>query len=85
MEDGVLHIQCEKVKPGESCTLPASRNYPRAHVSMLASDAVSCAPTGTSAIAGHESTDVLSQEEDKKAMMLQRFQKENPGFDFSGA
>jgi hypothetical protein len=26
----------------------------------------------------------MSQEEDKKAMMLQRFQKENPGFDFSG-
>ena len=33
---------------------------------------------------GHEEADVMSQEEDKKAMMLQRFQKENPGFDFSG-
>ena len=39
---------------------------------------------GTSAIVGHEEADVMSQEEDKKAMMLQRFQKENPGFDFSG-
>jgi len=57
-EDGVIHIQCEKTKPGE---------------------------TWASAIVGHAGTDELTQEEDKKAMMLQRFQKENPGFDFSGA
>jgi hypothetical protein len=30
------------------------------------------------AIAGHAANDAVSQEEDKKAMMLQRFQKENP-------
>lgn len=35
-------------------------------------------------LVGHAEADVMSQEEDKKAMMLQRFQKENPGFDFSG-
>ena len=57
-EDGVLHIQCEKVKPGEA--------WP-------------------SALKGHQALDAVGQEESKKAMMLQRFQKENPGFDFSGA
>eukprot|EP01114_Cavostelium_apophysatum_P008168 TRINITY_DN2048_c0_g1_i1.p1 TRINITY_DN2048_c0_g1~~TRINITY_DN2048_c0_g1_i1.p1 ORF type:complete len:155 (-),score=20.10 TRINITY_DN2048_c0_g1_i1:42-506(-) len=34
---------------------------------------------------GHEQLDPLSQEELKKTMMLERFQEENPGFDFSGA
>lgn len=29
--------------------------------------------------------DPLEQEETKKKLMLERFQEENPGFDFSGA
>ena len=34
---------------------------------------------------GHASTDPFTQSEVKKALMLERFQQENPGFDFSGA
>jgi len=39
----------------------------------------------TSALHGHGVLDPLTQEEDKKRLMLERFQEENPGFDFSGA
>ena len=38
----------------------------------------------SSAIAGHE-TSVAEQQADQKRLMLERFQQENPGFDFSGA
>ncbi len=34
---------------------------------------------------GHKVTTALDQEELKKKMMLERFQEENPGFDFSQA
>lgn len=37
------------------------------------------------AIAGHNCLDSFSEEEVKKKLMLERFQEENPGFDFSGA
>mmetsp|Transcript_8739 Transcript_8739/g.25177 ORF Transcript_8739/g.25177 Transcript_8739/m.25177 type:complete len:157 (+) Transcript_8739:209-679(+) len=37
-----------------------------------------------SAFAGHE-VDVMTAEADQKRLMLERFQEENPGFDFSGA
>lgn len=36
------------------------------------------------ALAGHQ-VDVVAQQEDRKRLMLQRFQQEHPGFDFSGA
>jgi len=42
------------------------------------------ATTWASAIAGHELTEVERQE-DQKRLMLERFQVENPGFDFSDA
>ena len=34
---------------------------------------------------GHESLNPLEEEELKKKMMIERFQEEHPGFDFSGA
>jgi hypothetical protein len=34
---------------------------------------------------GHENLNALEEEELKKKLMLERFQEENPGFDFSGA
>eukprot|EP01111_Echinosteliopsis_oligospora_P012959 TRINITY_DN4530_c0_g1_i4.p1 TRINITY_DN4530_c0_g1~~TRINITY_DN4530_c0_g1_i4.p1 ORF type:complete len:154 (+),score=46.79 TRINITY_DN4530_c0_g1_i4:41-502(+) len=38
-----------------------------------------------SALKGQQPLDPLSEEEVKKKLMLERFQSENPGFDFSGA
>ena len=40
--------------------------------------------TWPSAIAGHDVA-VAEQQADQKRLMLERFQAENPGFDFSGA
>ena len=34
---------------------------------------------------GHTCVDPFTQSEMKKSLMLERFQRENPGFDFSGA
>eukprot|EP00898_Chlorokybus_atmophyticus_P001281 jgi/Chlat1/2153/Chrsp17S02732 len=34
---------------------------------------------------GHEQLDPLQQDSEQKRLMLERFQQENPGFDFSGA
>ena len=34
---------------------------------------------------GHEDTDATATEADKKAILLERFQAEHPGFDFRGA
>ena len=41
--------------------------------------------TWNSALAGHEALDPFTKGEVQKKMMLERFQEENPGFDFSGA
>jgi len=41
--------------------------------------------TWNAAFKGHEQLDPISQEKVKRQMMLERFQAENPGFDFSGA
>ncbi|TYZ61096.1 hypothetical protein PybrP1_004557 [[Pythium] brassicae (nom. inval.)] len=38
-----------------------------------------------SVFVGHGELDPLAQEATKQQMMLERFQEENPGFDFSGA
>ena len=38
-----------------------------------------------SALKGHQELDPMMQEEMKKTILLERFQEENPGFDFSGA
>ena len=37
------------------------------------------------AFANHIRTDPVTEEEVRKQIMLERFQAENPGFDFSGA
>jgi len=42
------------------------------------------AATWTSAIAGHE-VSFVEQQADQRRLMLERFQQEHPGFDFSGA
>jgi hypothetical protein len=42
------------------------------------------ASTWLSAIAGHQ-IDLAKQQADQKRLMLERFQQEHPGFDFSGA
>ena len=34
---------------------------------------------------GHDELDATAAEADKKALLLERFQAENPGFDFRGA
>ena len=39
----------------------------------------------TSACKGHQALDPITQEEIKKNILLERFQEENPGFDFSQA
>ena len=39
----------------------------------------------TCLLVGHDSSDVLSLEADRKRMLLERFQSEHPGFDFSDA
>ena len=41
--------------------------------------------TWGSVLKGHAPVDPFTREEVKKNMMLERFQQENPGFDFSGA
>ena len=41
--------------------------------------------TWSSACLGHQSLDPMMQEEVKKKILLERFQEENPGFDFSDA
>uniref|UniRef100_K3WHJ6 CS domain-containing protein n=1 Tax=Globisporangium ultimum (strain ATCC 200006 / CBS 805.95 / DAOM BR144) TaxID=431595 RepID=K3WHJ6_GLOUD len=38
-----------------------------------------------SVFVGHGELDPMAQEATKRQMMLERFQEENPGFDFSGA
>ena len=43
------------------------------------------AETWTSACKGHQKLDPLAESEMKKKILLERFQEENPGFDFSGA
>ena len=42
------------------------------------------AATWASAIAGHEAT-AAERQDDQRRLMLERFQAEHPGFDFSGA
>lgn len=39
----------------------------------------------SAAFKDHEGANVLQTEEDKKRLMLERFQLEHPGFDFSSA
>ncbi|DBA04815.1 TPA: hypothetical protein N0F65_004452 [Lagenidium giganteum] len=41
--------------------------------------------TWSSVFVGHGELDPLAQEATRKQMMLERFQEENPGFDFSNA
>jgi len=41
--------------------------------------------TWTSALKGHAQMDSYTEEQVKKNLMLERFQMEHPGFDFSGA
>ena len=41
--------------------------------------------TWTCACQGHAGLDPLTQQEVQKKILLERFQEENPGFDFSGA
>merc|ERR1712125_243975 len=41
--------------------------------------------TWSSALKGHGQLDVFSEQEVNKKLMLERFQEEHPGFDFSGA
>ena len=41
--------------------------------------------TWNSALMGHEQLDPMMQEEMRKKILLERFQQENPGFDFSDA
>eukprot|EP00927_Polykrikos_kofoidii_P067485 TRINITY_DN62976_c0_g1_i1.p1 TRINITY_DN62976_c0_g1~~TRINITY_DN62976_c0_g1_i1.p1 ORF type:complete len:174 (+),score=39.63 TRINITY_DN62976_c0_g1_i1:104-625(+) len=41
--------------------------------------------TWASALKGHGSLDMFSEQEVNKKLMLERFQEEHPGFDFSGA
>ena len=41
--------------------------------------------TWSSLLRGHTEVDPLTQQELQKSLMLERFQAENPGFDFSGA
>ena len=41
--------------------------------------------TWNSLLRGHTEVDPLTQQELQKSLMLERFQAENPGFDFSGA
>lgn len=41
--------------------------------------------TWESLLKGHTSNDPFTQTEVQKSLMLERFQAENPGFDFSGA
>ena len=43
------------------------------------------AQTWTCACKGHAGLDPLTETEVKKNILLERFQEENPGFDFSGA
>ena len=43
------------------------------------------AETWLSALQGHGQMDPFTQGEMKKKIMLERFQEEHPGFDFSGA
>jgi len=58
LEDGVLHIQLEKMDIGQ---------------------------TWVSLFQGHESLNPIEAQHAQQQMLLQRFQRENPGFDFSGA
>lgn len=41
--------------------------------------------TWKSLLEGHTEVDPYTQQELQKSLMLERFQEENPGFDFSGA
>ncbi len=41
--------------------------------------------TWPSALAGHDALDGFTEGEVKKQLMLERWQQEHPGFDFSGA
>ena len=41
--------------------------------------------TWMEALKGHQTLDPMMQEEVRKNILLERFQQENPGFDFSGA
>eukprot|EP00933_Yihiella_yeosuensis_P040466 TRINITY_DN34773_c0_g1_i1.p1 TRINITY_DN34773_c0_g1~~TRINITY_DN34773_c0_g1_i1.p1 ORF type:complete len:175 (+),score=30.94 TRINITY_DN34773_c0_g1_i1:173-697(+) len=43
------------------------------------------AETWPAALKGHGQLDMFSEQEVNKKLMLERFQEENPGFDFSGA
>ena len=43
------------------------------------------AETWMCACQGHQTLDPMMQEEVKKSILLERFQEENPGFDFSDA
>ncbi len=43
------------------------------------------AQTWTEVFRGHQTLDPLTQNEVQKKILLERFQEENPGFDFSGA
>lgn len=43
------------------------------------------AETWPSACLGHMALDPITQQEVQKNILLERFQEENPGFDFSGA
>ncbi|GAQ86724.1 Nuclear distribution protein C [Klebsormidium nitens] len=73
------HALCEKVKKDSSFWTVEDGVL---HVTLQKAER---GKAWQSALAGHTSLDPLSSEQEQKRLMLERFQQENPGFDFSGA
>ncbi|PHJ19286.1 nuclear movement protein domain containing protein [Cystoisospora suis] len=78
IEDGELHILLCKMKKGEVWSAAL-----RGHGGAL--DPFSQAIQVRDSVVAHERCAAAVQQEVQKKMMLERFQEENPGFDFSSA
>jgi len=80
MEDGELHIILTKVSRGVpwSAVFQGHTKAPRRGLWLLR-------PGSAPTLLRRSQVDPFTQSEVQKSLMLERFQEENPGFDFSGA
>ena len=76
------HAQCRRTCRSRAEDATAPREGKEIHLSITKG---SKGVTWSSFLHGHTNVDAFTQQEVQKSMMLERFQAENPGFDFSGA
>lgn len=78
LEDGIIHLQLQKALVGTTW-LCCTKGHPALQQNNERDTNSSESSTAASSLS------VIEQQQETEQMLLQRFQLEHPGFDFSGA